>query len=718
MNPEKRQSPSTPFSSLHEDDGLITPWREIKRGVQRLTGRIAPDEDEESAKPADQRSYQHTPHLQVDPLPIHAYEENPRPAPPRPFAPIDAAETFAAPPPAPSINRIYTDAGLRDDRAERISPDSDNTAAPNPSHDRLISTDVSSHPSPRPTAPFDFGGDERDEPSDAAARTIRSDERQVDFGHDPSIDLRSGFDGDLPSSFSSDPSPRPTAPFDFGGDERDEPSDGVAQRLQPDDGIEEYEQHPSINPRRRDDEWGVPPQSFASSFDPSDWSQEVRRDPEPASSDDPAPDDEASDAPAPWLHVDPLHAEPPASPRERGGLRNPKWRPEPTPDPTRDPSDDVRSSSRKDAFEPSGDGMTPPAAGPSADVDNDDVAEPNLDQPSNTEPEADTRPSTKPAPAVDDAGHIFSPLDLRDRVVIMLLFKQVVSVEQVQETWVAWRREQRAGSKEMLWRAVARRDDVDREAVYAEAAEVYAFETHQLNVDQALKVIDGLQSARKFTEADWQRMRDLGILPIKVQQVDGQPRYVFGAYDPSASQVQQFAKHLKIGIVELVYVPESTIKALVIDAFAPRNEYLERISDDNLAFDLGLSHDQEGLVDEDALDAEINRSTLINLFEATLVEAVRQGASDIHIFPNAQNRIEIHMRLNGELNCWHIEERVHPEAFLAVVKDNAINIDRFERDMGQDGFLQRYIDNTLIRFRVSVMPLMSANHELDRKSVV
>src|SRR5690625_5148231 len=231
MNPEKRQSPSTPFSSLHEDDGLITPWREIKRGVQRLTGRIAPDEDEESAKPADQRSHQHTSHLQVDPLPIHAYEENPRPAPRRPFAPIDAAETFAAPPPAPSINRIYTDAGLRDDRAERISPDSDNTAAPNLGHDRRISTDFSSHPSPRSTAPFDFGGDERDEPSDAAARKVRSDEREIDFGHDPSIDLRSGFDGDMPSSISSDPSPRPTAPFDFGERERTRPSDAATRMI-------------------------------------------------------------------------------------------------------------------------------------------------------------------------------------------------------------------------------------------------------------------------------------------------------------------------------------------------------------------------------------------------------------------------------------------------------------------------------------------------------
>src|SRR5690625_7556565 len=115
-----------------------------------------------------------------------------------------------------------------------------------------LPSSFSSDPSHRPTAPLDSGGDEPDEPSDAAARTIRSDEREVDFGHGPSIDLRSGFDGeDLPSSFSSDPSHRSTAPFDFGGDERDEPSDVVARRLRPDDGVDEYEIGPSINDRRR-----------------------------------------------------------------------------------------------------------------------------------------------------------------------------------------------------------------------------------------------------------------------------------------------------------------------------------------------------------------------------------------------------------------------------------------------------------------------------------
>src|SRR5690625_6620763 len=108
---------------------------------------------------------------------------------------------------------------------------------------------ISSDPSPRPTAPFDFGGDEPDEASDAAARTIRSDEREIDFGHDPSIDLRSGFDGDLSSSFSSDPSPRPTAPFDFGGFERDDPSCAATRIVCSDERGVDFGHDPTIDLR-------------------------------------------------------------------------------------------------------------------------------------------------------------------------------------------------------------------------------------------------------------------------------------------------------------------------------------------------------------------------------------------------------------------------------------------------------------------------------------
>jgi type IV pilus assembly protein PilB len=139
-----------------------------------------------------------------------------------------------------------------------------------------------------------------------------------------------------------------------------------------------------------------------------------------------------------------------------------------------------------------------------------------------------------------------------------------------------------------------------------------------------------------------------------------------------------------------------------------------------LAFDLGASLDdpERNLFDEDALDAEINRSALINLFEATLKEAVRQGASDIHIFPNARKETEIRLRIDGELTVWHIEDRVHPEAFLAVVKDNSVNVDRFERDRAQDGFIQRKVDDATIRFRVSVLPIANSEMTVKSESIV
>ncbi len=70
------------------------------------------------------------------------------------------------------------------------------------------------------------------------------------------------------------------------------------------------------------------------------------------------------------------------------------------------------------------------------------------------------------------------------------------------------------------------------------------------------------------------------------------------------------------------------------------------------------------------------------------------------------------------MHRWHVEERIHPEAFLAVVKDNSFNVDRFVRDKAQDGFIQRQVDGTLIRFRVSVLPVVNARLDIRSESIV
>jgi type IV pilus assembly protein PilB len=127
---------------------------------------------------------------------------------------------------------------------------------------------------------------------------------------------------------------------------------------------------------------------------------------------------------------------------------------------------------------------------------------------------------------------------------------------------------------------------------------------------------------------------------------------------------------------------------------------------------------EETNLDEEELDAEINKSALINLVEACLVEGVRKGVSDIHIIPRSSKRTEFHFRLDGKLMLWHAQEGTLPEAVMAVVKDRSKGMDRFERERAQDGFIQREIDGHVIRFRVSVLPMVGTELRNKFESIV
>jgi type IV pilus assembly protein PilB len=133
--------------------------------------------------------------------------------------------------------------------------------------------------------------------------------------------------------------------------------------------------------------------------------------------------------------------------------------------------------------------------------------------------------------------------------------------------------------------------------------------------------------------------------------------------------------------------------------------------------EIQLEKDENNL-DEQELDAEINKSALINLVEGALVEGVRMGASDIHFVPKSGNKTDILIRIDGNLQVWHIQEGTLPEAVVAVVKDRSKGMDRFEREKAQDGFIQREIDNHIIRFRVSVLPMVGTELKNKFESIV
>lgn len=324
--------------------------------------------------------------------------------------------------------------------------------------------------------------------------------------------------------------------------------------------------------------------------------------------------------------------------------------------------------------------------------------------------------AAKPSNAKVMADASESPEVPRDRVVVMLLHKEAVTKDAVSQAVKIHREEQ---PKEALWRLLAQVPGVDRDAVYAEAASVYAFPMADISDPDpnfARLVME------TFSEDRREMLLSMGLLPLEydMDTASGSAKLVFATHDPARPDVHRVLQQLKLGRFELKYAPESDIKRITAEIFPRRNEYLDRMTGDAMAMDLGTEFDKEEgeLIDEEALEAEISRSTLINLFEATLVEATRSGASDIHIYPNANRKVEIHFRTDGRLKKWHVEDKVHPEAFLAVVKDNSTNVDRFERDAAQDGFIQRKIDDALIRFRVSVLPIATASSEVRAESIV
>ena len=187
--------------------------------------------------------------------------------------------------------------------------------------------------------------------------------------------------------------------------------------------------------------------------------------------------------------------------------------------------------------------------------------------------------------------------------------------------------------------------------------------------------------------------------------------------DPSSKDVTSLATRCGFRRFDVLYARKDKIEEL-LEKLTPEteNDFLEMV--EQASEDLEEIEADETEVDEEALDAEINQSMLTKVVEAALIEGVRQGASDIHIVPKAGNVTDFSFRVDGKLRLWYSQKSTKSEAISAVVKDRTLNVDRFEREKRQDGFIQRRVDGNLIRYRVSIMPIVTKEFEKKFESIV
>lgn len=258
---------------------------------------------------------------------------------------------------------------------------------------------------------------------------------------------------------------------------------------------------------------------------------------------------------------------------------------------------------------------------------------------------------------------------------------------------------------------------VDRHKIYSTIAQLYAFkeiDIHEAAVDDAQ-----VDFIRKTLDSCAERFRDQlldrKVLPFRTGDTNPNILTVIAA-DPLDRDLPHLLRDLPYTQIEIAYCPLEQIDELIERVMAFKNEFLQNL--DISLQSIESIDDEDYEVDEAALDAEINRSMLTNLIEGTLVEAVRKGASDVHIIPKEGNVTEFFFRVDGKLQLWHALSSVKPESIAAVIKDRSANIDRFNRHVAQDGYIQRKIDNHHIRFRVSVIPIAGAEVQRRFESVV
>ena len=258
--------------------------------------------------------------------------------------------------------------------------------------------------------------------------------------------------------------------------------------------------------------------------------------------------------------------------------------------------------------------------------------------------------------------------------------------------------------------------NLDYDLVYKEVAELYAFKTYEITDEQESEAgVEKLKSLiNRFDRDIKEQMLKNGIIPVRFEN-DHKDKIILAAVDPTLREIPKIAYKCGAKSYDVEYITKKNYSRLVEVLFPAENEFLKKLEQENYSYS---EVQEESSVDEELLEIEINKSALINLFEGALVEAVRKGASDVHIIPISSKEIHISIRIDGRLILWQKMENTLPEALIAVVKDRSRGLDRFEREKGQDGFMQRKIDDHTIRFRVSILPIAGSEIKNKFESVV
>ncbi|MGM0507539.1 MAG: GspE/PulE family protein [Bacteroidota bacterium] len=255
---------------------------------------------------------------------------------------------------------------------------------------------------------------------------------------------------------------------------------------------------------------------------------------------------------------------------------------------------------------------------------------------------------------------------------------------------------------------------LDRHQIMKEIAKIYAFEEVFEGLDELPS--DSVDQIRALMEELPEEIIDDLAYNKAVPVRKNGSTWVIAAADPADPALSSILARLNLNQTVIAYCRYELIDSALASVYEQKNEFLDLLEE--IEYEETDVQSADDTLNEEEIEAEINQSMLNSLVEGMLVEAVRQDVSDVHVIPAGPTTTDVRFRLDGKLHLWYQQKGVKPEAIAAVVKDKTRNVDRFERDSSQDGFIQRVVDNHNIRYRVSIMPMVGEQFDRKFESIV
>jgi len=156
--------------------------------------------------------------------------------------------------------------------------------------------------------------------------------------------------------------------------------------------------------------------------------------------------------------------------------------------------------------------------------------------------------------------------------------------------------------------------------------------------------------------------------------------------------------------VDVVIARESQLMKK-LDALSDAEEHLEEVMQDLGANDMQVVETAEDEVDEHMLTAETEAAPIVKLVNLILLDAIKRGASDIHLEPY-EKVLRVRYRIDGVLHEIMRPPSKMKESIVSRLKILA-RLDISERRLPQDGRIKLRLSKAkTVDFRVSVLPTL------------